>query len=169
MYSNQHHDYYDTKHYVRITPHVLATPVHVELTKQCGNTDENEDLLFVAVSYYLGENEFEELFQYKRFESTDSRRENEVRRGEYVANAIMAYILGDYGGRWASGRRSDPARCSLSEGSSGVMSIWQWQGERFIFHQQFVQLRCGRQASSSTGTPWRRGLNVTPPQIFSIL
>ena len=104
MYSNEHADYYDTKHYVRITPHALATPVHVELPKQYGSTDENEDFLFVAVSCYLGDDEFEELFQYKRFESTDSRQENEVRRGEYVANAIMAYVLGDYGGRWTPGR-----------------------------------------------------------------
>ena len=70
MYSNEHADYYDTKHYVRVTPHALATPVHVELPKQYGNTDENEDFLFVAVSCYLGDDEFEELLQYKRFEST---------------------------------------------------------------------------------------------------
>ena len=100
MYSNEHNDYYDTKHYVRITPHVLATPVHAEVPKQYGNTNENEDLLFVAVSYYLDEDEFEELFHYKRFESTDPGQENEVRRGGYVANAIMAYVLGEYGGRW---------------------------------------------------------------------
>ena len=83
-----------------ITPHVLATPVHTEVPKQYGNTNENEDLLFVAVSYYLDEDEFEELFHYKRFESTDPGQENEAPRGGYVAKAIMASVLGDYGGRW---------------------------------------------------------------------
>ena len=57
MYSNEHNDYYDTKHDVRTTPHVLATPVHAEVPKQYDNTNENEDLLFVAVSYYLDEDE----------------------------------------------------------------------------------------------------------------
>ena len=61
MYSNEHNDYYDTKHYVPIPPHVIATPVHAEVPKQYGNTNENEDLLFVAVSYYLDEDGVEEL------------------------------------------------------------------------------------------------------------
>lgn len=100
MYSNEHNEYYDTKHYVRITPHVLSTPVHAEVPKLYSTKNEMDDLLFVAVSYYLDEDEFEDLFHYKRFEATDTGQENEVRRGTYVSSAIMAYVLGEYGGRW---------------------------------------------------------------------
>jgi hypothetical protein len=89
--------YYDDKNYVRIPPHLLCNPVLAELPKQYGG-DENEvdDMLFVAVSYYLDEDEYEGFFSYKRFENTDRGDETEVQRGMYVANALMVYHIGDY-------------------------------------------------------------------------
>lgn len=98
-YTSHHSDYYDSKHYIRLPPHILTTPVLVEVPKLYGNTDEKEDILLVAVSYYLDEDEYEGFFSYKRFQMTDQGDETEASRGCYVASAIMAYILGD-SSRW---------------------------------------------------------------------
>lgn len=99
-HNTAHREYYDTKHYIRVPPHVLCTPVLAELPRLYSNNNEKEDILFVAVSYYLDEDEYEGLFSYKRFENTDMGDETEVQRGTFVASAIMAYILGD-SPRWS--------------------------------------------------------------------
>jgi hypothetical protein len=52
-HNERQRDYYDTKHYIRIPPHILCTPVLAELPKLYSNTDEKEDVLFVAVSYFV--------------------------------------------------------------------------------------------------------------------
>ena len=78
-----------------------------------------EQLLFVAVSYYLDEDEYEGLFSYKRFENTDRGDETEVQRGMYLANALMVYQFGD-SPRWGrqehldlSGDHSAPINTTL--------------------------------------------------------
>jgi hypothetical protein len=93
-------DYYDEKHYIRVPPHILCSPVLAELPKLYGESAEFDDVLFVAVSYYLDEDEYQGLFSYKRFEETDHGDETEVKRGSYVSSAIMAYTLGD-SSRWS--------------------------------------------------------------------
>lgn len=99
-YNQEHQEYYDTRHYIRIPPHILCSPVLAEIPKMYSNKNEKEDILFLAVSYYLDEDEYEGLFSYKRFESTDQGDENEVRRGTFVANAIVSYVLGS-SPRWS--------------------------------------------------------------------
>lgn len=84
-YSSEHNEYYDTKHYLRITPHILADPVHAELPKMYSNGNEKEDVLYVAVSYFFDEDEYDGMFRYKRFVAEDLGDENEVKRGYYVA------------------------------------------------------------------------------------
>jgi len=98
--SKEHEEYYDSKHYFRIPPHILCTPVLAEIPKLYSNEHEKDDILLVAVSYYLDEDEYEGLFSYKRFEKQDHGDETEVKRGAYVASAIMIYILGD-SPRWS--------------------------------------------------------------------
>ena len=88
-------DYYDGKHYVRVPPHILCTPVAAELPKLYSQKGETEILLFLAVSYYFDEDEYEGFFSYKRFRDRDEGDETEVQRGMYVANAIMVYQYGD--------------------------------------------------------------------------
>ena len=88
-------DYYDGKHYVRVPPHILCTPVAAELPKLYSQKGETETLLFLAVSYYFDEDEYEGFFSYKRFRDRDEGDETEVQRGMYVANAIMVYQYGD--------------------------------------------------------------------------
>ena len=51
--NDRHREYYDAKHYIRVPPHVLCTPVLAELPKLYTNTDEKEDILFIAVSYFV--------------------------------------------------------------------------------------------------------------------
>ena len=95
-YGNSEHDeYYDDKHYVRIPPHILCTPVAADLPKMYSQNGELETLLFIAVSYYLDEDEYEGFFSYKRFRDRDHGDETEVQRGMYLANAIMVYQYGD--------------------------------------------------------------------------
>jgi len=95
-YDTEHEEYYDEKHYVRIPPHILSSPVLAEAPKLYGKEGEMEDLLFVPVSYYLDEDEYEGFFSYKRFEGvTDHGDETEVQRGMYVASALMVYQFGD--------------------------------------------------------------------------
>jgi hypothetical protein len=95
-YDSEHEEYFDEKHYLRLPPHILCTPVLAELPKLYGKDSEKENMLFVAVSYYLDEDEYEGFFSYKRFdEVTDHGDETEVERGMYVANAIMVYQFGD--------------------------------------------------------------------------
>ena len=95
-YDAEHEEYFDEKHYVRLPPHILCDPVVAELPKLYGNTGEMEEYMYLAVSYYLDEDEYEGCFgNYKRFdEVTDYGDETEVQRGMYVANGIMAYQLG---------------------------------------------------------------------------
>lgn len=93
--NNDHNEYYDEKHYVRIPPHILCTPVAAEVPKLYSQTNEMETVLFIAVSYYLDEDEYEGFFSYKRFRDRDQGDETEVQRGMYVANAIMIYQFGD--------------------------------------------------------------------------
>lgn len=79
---------------MRINPHILATPTLAEIPKLYGQNDEVDDVLFVPVSFYLDEDEYEGHMNYRRFEETDPGDETEVRRGMYVASAIMIYQLG---------------------------------------------------------------------------
>lgn len=118
-YSSHHENYYDDKHYVRLPPHILCTPVLVDMPKLYSNNGEIETLLFVAVSYYFDEDEYEGFFSYKRFENTDHGDETETQRGMYVANAIMIYHFGD-SPRWGrqehmdlSGDHSAPINTTL--------------------------------------------------------
>ncbi|CAB9500428.1 expressed unknown protein [Seminavis robusta] len=99
-YQNYRDDYYDEKHYVRINPHILATPTLAELPKLYGSDDEVEDILFVPVSYYLDEDEYEGHLSYRRFENTDAGDETEVQRGMYIASAIMLFQLNGGDPRW---------------------------------------------------------------------
>ncbi|KAG7355106.1 FG-GAP repeat-containing protein [Nitzschia inconspicua] len=121
-YSSHHENYYDDKHYVRLPPHILCTPVLVEMPKLYSNIGELETLLFVAVSYYFDEDEYEGFFSYKRFENTDHGDETETQRGMYVANAIMIYQYGS-SPRWGrqehldlSGDHSAPINTTLVGG-----------------------------------------------------
>jgi len=91
-YGAYHEDIYDAKHYIRLPPHVLSTPVLAEVPKAYSNDkNEMEEMLFIAVSYYLDEDEYEGLFSYKRFEATDKGDETEVNRGMHVASALVVY------------------------------------------------------------------------------
>ena len=95
-YSALHEDYFDEKHYIRLPPHILCTPVLVEMPKLYSNNEkETENLLFLPVSYYFDEDEYEGFFSYKRFDHRDSGDETETQRGMYVANAIMIFHFGD--------------------------------------------------------------------------
>lgn len=94
-YSDLYEDYFDDKHYIRLPPHILCTPVLAEMPKLYSNNGETENLLFVAVSYYFDEDEYEGFFSYKRFANSDHGDETETQRGMYVANAIMIFHLGD--------------------------------------------------------------------------
>jgi hypothetical protein len=94
-YSDSHEDYFDDKHYIRLPPHILSTPVLAELPKLYSNKQgETENLLFLAVSYYFDEDEYEGFFSYKRFENSDHGDETETKRGMYTANAIMVFHFG---------------------------------------------------------------------------
>ena len=94
-YSELHDDYFDDKHYIRLPPHILSTPVLAELPKMYNNNGETENLLFLGVSYYFDEDEYEGFFSYKRFANSDYGDETETERGMYTANAIMIFHLGD--------------------------------------------------------------------------
>ncbi len=103
-YSDLHDDYFDDEHYMRLPPHVLATPVLAELPKPYTTNGETENLLFLAVSYYYDEDEYEGFFSYKRFENTDHGDETEAKRGLYTANAIMVFHFGQ-SPRWGEFHR----------------------------------------------------------------
>jgi len=95
-YNDDHEDYFDNKHYIRLPPHILCTPVLAELPKLYSkNAGETEKLLFVAVSYYFDEDEYEGFFPYKRFKDSDHGDQTETQRGMYTANAIMVFHFGD--------------------------------------------------------------------------
>jgi len=118
-YSGLHADYFDDKHYIRLPPHILSTPVLAEMSKLYSNDGETENLLFLSVSYYFDEDEYEGFFSYKRFENTDHGDESETQRGMYTANAIMIFHLGD-NPRWGrqehldlSGDHSAPVNLTL--------------------------------------------------------
>lgn len=92
-------EYFDEKHYVRITPHILCTPVLAEFPRLYANGNEMDDILFVAVSYYMDEDAYDGFFSYKRFsDAGDHGGGHEATRGLYVASAIMAYNFGAFGG-----------------------------------------------------------------------
>ena len=118
-YDSERDEYYDEKHYIRISPHILCTPVLVEFPKLYNDNGEVENYLFVAVSYFMDEDEYDGLFSYHRFENTDHGDESEVQRGMYIANAIMVYQFGEYP-RWGrqehldlSGDHSAPVNTTL--------------------------------------------------------
>lgn len=93
-YGSTHEDFYDEKHYIRLPPHVLSTPVLAELQKLYSNDkEEKEEMLLIAVSYYMDEDEYEGLFSYKRFEAIDRGDETEINRGMYVGSALVIYTL----------------------------------------------------------------------------
>ena len=100
MLVDHHDDYYDDKHYIRIPPHILSTPVLVEIPRLYGD-NEIDDILLVVASYYFDEDEYEGKFSYKRFSGTDRGDETESKRGMYVASAILAYSF-DGNGRWSA-------------------------------------------------------------------
>ena len=110
-------DYYDSKHYIRITPHILAEPVLAEVRKQYTQENEMDVMIFIPVSYYFDEDEYEGLFSYNRFSDGDIGDETEVKRGQYVASAILSYIVGD-GKRWAGQEHLD-----LSSDFTGTENI----------------------------------------------
>jgi len=93
-YGDLHDEYFDDEYYMRLPPHVLCTPVLAELPKPYTTNGETENLLFVAVSYYYDEDEYEGFFSYKRFENSDHGDETETKRGLYTANAIMVFHFG---------------------------------------------------------------------------
>eukprot|EP00523_Entomoneis_sp_CCMP467_P013838 CAMPEP_0168789190 /NCGR_PEP_ID=MMETSP0725-20121227/12723_1 /TAXON_ID=265536 /ORGANISM="Amphiprora sp., Strain CCMP467" /LENGTH=1231 /DNA_ID=CAMNT_0008839489 /DNA_START=20 /DNA_END=3715 /DNA_ORIENTATION=+ len=96
----EHDDFYDDKHYIRIPPHFLSTPVLAEIPQLYG--DHNlEDFVLVAASYFFDEDEYEGKFSYKRFTGTDRGDETEVERGQYVASVILSYTFEGVG-RWSS-------------------------------------------------------------------
>ncbi|KAL7557243.1 hypothetical protein ACA910_001908 [Epithemia clementina (nom. ined.)] len=95
-----HDDYYDDKHYIRIPPHILSTPVLVEIPRLYGD-NEIDDILLVVATYYFDEDEYEGRFSYKRFSASDHGDETELKRGMFVASAILAYNF-DHSGRWSS-------------------------------------------------------------------
>jgi hypothetical protein len=66
----------------------LADPVLVEMPKLYSTTNEKEDVLFVPVSYYFDEDEYDGLFRYKRFKAEDVGDETEVRRGYYLSRSV---------------------------------------------------------------------------------
>jgi len=105
-YDEAHEEYYDTKNYIRIPPHILADPVLVELPKLYGSNNEKEDLLFVPVSYYLDEDEYDGFFSYQRYGVKDSGDETEAKRGSYVGSALMVYLLGT-SNRWSGQEHLD--------------------------------------------------------------
>jgi len=95
-YNEMHEEYFDDKHYIRLPPHILCTPVIVDLpTPYSNNYEETENLLFLAISYYFDEDEYEGFFPYRRFEHRDYGDETESQRGMYIANAIMIFHFGD--------------------------------------------------------------------------
>jgi len=95
-YNDLHEDYFDDKHYIRLPPHILCTPVVAELPKMYGQKPgEIDTVLFVAVSYFFDEDEYEGFFSYKRFANSDHGDETETKRGMYTANAIMMFHFGD--------------------------------------------------------------------------
>uniref|UniRef100_A0A7S2Y4Q3 DEX1 C-terminal domain-containing protein n=1 Tax=Entomoneis paludosa TaxID=265537 RepID=A0A7S2Y4Q3_9STRA len=96
----EHDDFYDDKHYIRVPPHILSTPVLVEIPKLYGDQD-MEDFLMVTATYFFDEDEYEGKFSYKRFTVSDHGDENEVKRGQYVSSAILAYTF-DGMGRWSA-------------------------------------------------------------------
>jgi hypothetical protein len=99
--SNAYSTYYDTKHYIRLPPHLLTSPVLAEVPRLYGNANtEKDDMLFVAVSYFLDEDEYDGLLNYQRFQMTDQGDETEPARGTFVASAIMGYLCSDSGFRW---------------------------------------------------------------------
>ncbi|GKY92953.1 hypothetical protein MPSEU_000264200 [Mayamaea pseudoterrestris] len=106
IHNSAHQEYYDSKHYIRISPHVLATPTLAEMPKLYSNNDEKEEFLFVPVSYYLDEDEYEGYSSYQRFLDSDHGDETEVNRGRYVGSALLTYIMGD-NPRWSSQQHLD--------------------------------------------------------------
>jgi hypothetical protein len=92
-YHNQHNDYYDDKNYIRLPPHVLSTPVLADMKKAYGDNLEREEMIFMAVSYYFDEDEYEGHFSYKRFENSDKGDETEMDRGMHVASALIAFVF----------------------------------------------------------------------------
>ena len=94
-YDEKHEEYYDSKNYMRVPPHILCDPVLVEIPKKYGGAHEYDDYLVVAVSYYFDEDEYQGFFSYKRFDETDLGDETEMKRGGYVASALMTYQLSD--------------------------------------------------------------------------
>jgi hypothetical protein len=73
---------------------ILCAPVLMELPKLYAPHDfKIEDLVFVAVSCYMDEDEYEGFFSYKRFEKVDVGDKTEVQRGFYISNAPMVYHL----------------------------------------------------------------------------
>ena len=103
-YTELHDTYFDDENYIRLPPHVLCTPVFAELPKPYTTNGESEKLLFLAVSYYFDEDEYEGLFSYERFEDSDDGDETETKRGMYTANAIMVFHFGQ-SPRWGESRK----------------------------------------------------------------
>ena len=87
-------DYYDEQHYIRLPPHVLCTPVLADMKKPYSSDEnEREEMIFLAVSYYFDEDEYEGLLSYRRFQNEDKGDESEANRGLYVATALVAFVV----------------------------------------------------------------------------
>ena len=91
-------NFYSDENYIRVTPHVLARPVYVEVPKRYKGSDDPEwaveEYLVVPVSYYLDEDEFRGLQSYRRFKNKEGGDETETERGQYVASAVLFYNTG---------------------------------------------------------------------------
>jgi hypothetical protein len=92
-YHYKHNDYYDEKHYIRLPPHILASPALADMKKSYSESGEREEMIFIAVSYYFDEDEYEGHFSYKRFENTDRGDETEQARGKFVASALVSFVF----------------------------------------------------------------------------
>jgi hypothetical protein len=92
-YHYKHNDYYDEKHYIRLPPHILASPTLADMKRSYSESGERESMIFIAVSYYFDEDEYEGHFSYKRFDNTDRGDETEQSRGKYVASALVSYAF----------------------------------------------------------------------------
>jgi len=93
-----YNNFYSDENYIRVTPHVLARPVYVEIPKRYKSSEDAEwaveEFLVVPVSYYMDEDEFKGLQSYRRFKNKEGGDETETERGQFVASAVLFYNNG---------------------------------------------------------------------------
>lgn len=89
-------NFYDDDNYIRLSPHVLAQQLNVEIPKRyksslLDNAWAVEEYLIIPVSYYMDEDEFTGIQSYRRFLNKEGGDETEVQRGQYVSSAVLFY------------------------------------------------------------------------------